>query len=355
MPKHYKAFIGPTHSTSAKTALTCPRKHMLTNVFKLRPVGKLLWRSALEIGSTFHQIGKLYYTLPEICEDPQAWVFQMAFARHTENVASALEHATKGMFPDGTTVDDFTEKANNDFYLAAAMALMYFERYPPDLETYRPVLVEETVTVDHPTLGYIEGTLDLVLEERSTGNLWPHDYKTTGDDPSVVAAATPMDLQPYLYWALAAARFPDRIVSGFIHPFIRKHTLRFCPTGKDREGGFDGYLARVVKWYEEKEAKGDKCFAQSRMRFTSGKIPKDIHRRLLEAAEYHGRWPDPDESGEHPGAARCSDSHPGNDWPERSSSRNVSQTDRCWCQGRGRPARFHSTQDGGPGPEHGQT
>lgn len=209
----------------------------------------------------------------------------------------------------GKTADDLRRDLAKDLALAKAMFDVF--KGLPDVqkipEQYEIVEVEREMKAKAemlkpprtPGAGLrmtveLEGTLDLLLRDRKTGNLWVWDHKTLDANGSIerYKDTSLMDPQTWVYRELANAWAHEHIDSGqsvgVVYCILKRPTIR--QTMKET---YDDYLGRVKTWYraegkyEDKAADWAKDPPMSAWRqpiHPKTPIPEDIQRVISETA-----------------------------------------------------------------------
>lgn len=231
-----------------ETWLSCPRKFLFRHRFGLAK--KRVERvAALDIGIFFHALMAGYHE-----GRTEAEVVSEIGMQIEAIVARADELENAAPYGDPVRVLRMQNEMEQNLLLARAMAANYQRRYPVDPQ-YKTIAVEETITVRHSRLPLLmEGTLDRVLEEVSTGDLWIRDYKTLSNTKSSTGrvASVEWDPQSRIYRLLAASKYADRKVRGFILSVIKKPEIRLSAADRDFE-----LVERVLTRDSSKGRKGD--------------------------------------------------------------------------------------------------
>lgn len=122
------------------------------------------------------------------------------------------------------------------------------------------------------------GTLDAGIINKETGEYEICDYKTYDGSPADRAAVARIDPQVAIYRILAHESY-GHPAAKFNHYVIKKPTIRV------RQGEtFEGYLDRLVKWYDEKAAEkpNDRPIVFSAIRFEGPHITREFRVMLRE-------------------------------------------------------------------------
>lgn len=286
----FLVYTPPIRSTNLRL-MKCKRKFLLRVRLGLRRRG--YYQSAFFAGRLYHHVlaglmRKLKFA--EVSEEAR----QLAFQQIVETREEA--HPDTGLLPDGRAAEAIVDKIERDRDMAVAMAEVFHKRFEPIPAGMSPVTVEDQIYARVEGIPHIAtARLDLLASEDPDPTcLWIVDSKTTSDEPSRVAAAMSFDLQPQHYRVVAMANFPDHSIVGVIHNIIKKPTIRYCPTTKDKSG-FDSYIQRVFEWYTvriraaEAQAQAghpDPEFPirQSKVRFTP-EVASDFMQLLREGSD----------------------------------------------------------------------
>lgn len=260
----------PVRSSSIALLNECPRRFMFKCRLGLEPVGD--YAAALETGHTAHEL------LAELYRGQSLDSIRVIAARRISELYTKYSEAASvsGLLPNGRTLTEQMIQVEQDQQMALAMVQIWAYYMPPEklLENHDVVSIEQRYTVKVPGVRVpVIIQPDVILRHRKTRQYWVVDHKTYSGSGQDRAAVLPFELQPRLYqWIWGAIVEADRVVDdppnligGYIHNLLKKCTLRYCPNGKDKDGGFEGYVARVHEWYKEQELKdpNDPPFIQS--------------------------------------------------------------------------------------------
>lgn len=196
---------------------------------------------------------------------------------------------------------------------AEAMARLFWEKYPAPsyLKTIGTEIkhrAEVTINIGgKPITIPLEGTIDkLILDERS-GDVWERDHKSTGRSIHLLFEGFPWSVQARIYRILGIDYLMQKgikgNVKGFILDGIAKPGIKLC--GKDNTNAKkwdctpdQAYLRRVKEWYNDKEEKAKsegKCppiFSQS-IFFNEPVMPIELARDLAKVYRLSTLGPDP--------------------------------------------------------------
>lgn len=235
--KHgFECFNPDLHSSSVALLQTCPRKYMYVERFHLQPKGH--YSPALGVGTFYHAAmenllrGNTWSTTEVDLE--------RRFQEQAEEINGSGDEL--GLLPNGKATDSLIYGMETDLALAKVMAHWSWQ-FAPLPGVWKVLSVEETIRLQqvapHPAL---RGTLDLVVENETTGEIWIVDHKTTSWDPQTVTSSYSFALQPRVYKLLGSAVYPK--IMGVIHNVIKKPTIR-----QKKSQTWDEYLDEVREWY----------------------------------------------------------------------------------------------------------
>ena len=255
----------PIHSTNIGLFQKCPRKFLFATRLGLT---RGQYEPALEIGLTTHELIAELYQGTAVENLPRIVAERVAKLRE-----ALIERAdAAGLLPNGRTLAEELTRGEKDAQMTLAMVTIWNRYCPPAklLEKYDLIAVEQQFAIKIKGINSpIVIKPDLVLRRKGTNKIWLPDHKTVGQSVKARASVLPFEVQPRLYaWVyqeLLKAKGSDDVVGGWIHNLLKKCTLRYCPDGKDKAGGFDGYIARVHEWYKQQEElePNDPPFCQS--------------------------------------------------------------------------------------------
>lgn len=265
-------FDADIHQSSINLSKLCPRKFLFSERFHLVPRGR--YTSGTNRGSWFHYaISLMWSGVPQ----------QEALARTRQTaggvVDTLMEDADNlGMLPGGKSVDQMVSKVLADVDTALAMASFVYQEHPlPPNFKYELLGNELTLRVKYFGLTCpVRGTLDALVRNTETGEVWIVDHKTTSDSCDVAAAIYPLAIQPRLYRRLAHAYLGETPV-GVIHNVIQTPTIRL-----KKNQTWDEYLVEIGEYYRGEGSHSSRAdgwsktppFLRSWLRFTGN--PEDL-------------------------------------------------------------------------------
>lgn len=292
---------------------TCPRRFMYVHRYKIRPKGAPRSK-ALDVGRFFHVLLAGHYS-----GDPVEVGVKACGAMIGDINEQAERDASAGF---GVDLDAIARDCETNLALARAMAGVFIARYPR-VEHMRTISVERRIRVQQYGItraAWIEGTLDRIVEDTRSGELWIFDPKTCSEAPLERASTCSFELQPKIYRLLARSVFKNRAVVGVVHPIIQKPPIKFCRedrpfkwiehtlTRGPRKGDierrkeylsdvpdFNCYLERVKRWYEgsgeyemlkaQRQLAGSPPILESWVRFNEPILPPELFVLLHEAGK----------------------------------------------------------------------
>ncbi len=254
-------------STPLSVLDECPRKFLYVSKLGIQP---RIYQSPLTMGSIVHRVLECLF-LGQSEEEAQA-AAQFILSKEQKKMMESADPA--GFLPSGKSLEVVLKQAEEDYYKARAMALVFWSFVPFEPGEYEVLrtpegvpMVEVVLDATYPGLSRpARIPCDLALIEKATGEVWIVDYKTTSFDPRIRAIPTKISAQLALYrlvlqshidaWAETGLA-PARKVVGSIHAIIKKPTIKYCPKTKDKEG-FQSYVKRLIQWYKDADAKDPK-------------------------------------------------------------------------------------------------
>lgn len=230
--------------STANDFLTCGRYGMFKHLCGLRSRSAIR-SDALDIGTLLH------------AHVEQRVTDRKAVARELSRIRSEIADAA-GETPDKalSMLRDLEENAA----LAAAMASVWFQRYPTDP---KKKLLGSEIKVTARIVGIplpVTGTLDLMWG-LPNGEIDIDDFKTCSESPASRASTIPFEFQTQLYPVLAAeycrlSGLKWRKIRRFNHCLVQKGAIRL--SGKDRDRceadpkkyptPLAAYTARYLEW-----------------------------------------------------------------------------------------------------------
>jgi len=249
-----KDFKRPLSASSIATALSCPRKFMFANKWRL-------FRRAKQY-SPAASFGKILHRLLEVGSERIEEVHQEIVKQHEALLAQIREGED--------LMGDLQREANElhgAYIKAVAVASIFWERFPP--KEYMVTVEREKeyageipaghlanpYSVPLPVVGYV----DWKVEDNRNKERWIRDAKTTSRSFQSMLVGFPHCIQCRFYRVLSNLCLPDEPdIRGFILDIIRVPTIRMC--GKDEKQAaiegctpLDAYIKRVKDWYDEQD------------------------------------------------------------------------------------------------------
>lgn len=246
-----KPLPAKVHQSTIKCVKACERKcfYKYKAGITLRGEKK---KDAADLGNIYHKFQQLG---PGHDKEVMAWVRSIQ--------VEIMERVDAGEDLDGSLIrraNILTELFNK----ARAMAHIFWEMYPQP-KFLRVVGSEIHHGYFDETLGvYLEGTIDRLLRDESTGYYWVRDHKSTGRNLKAILNGISWSIQPRIY-RLLALNFLDPeyqcspdVLRGFIFDAIQTPNIKQCRTDQKNAKEWncsveDAYLRRVKDWYHEKE------------------------------------------------------------------------------------------------------
>jgi len=296
----------------ASCAVACERKWFL----KYR-LGVVLrggsYKEAADLGTIFHRFmlegaegeGKVL-----------AWVNEWRLRLHKQISA--------GEDLDGNLART-SNKLSELYNIAEAMARIFREKYPQP-EWFKTIgrEIKHEFTYEGVLLS---GTLDKLLLDTRTNNVWIRDYKSTGRALMAIFAGAPWRVQGRIYRLLAEDYLFHSVpdlgkttvteeqlekavapflsmdqktlnsivpvnVQGFILDGIKKPGIKLCRTDianakKWNVSEAEAYLRRVKEWYKETEGKDDAPVMKSMgVMYTEARVTPELEKVLSMFRKY---------------------------------------------------------------------
>lgn len=226
----------------------CPRKFLFRHRAGLVPRSRSV--SSLRRGHVFHAI---------IADLLRGGDRDWAESTVTKNLANEIQEtlalvSPAGYLPNGKTPEEFVKTAEGDGKVAIAMSRAYakfFDVQPGSIGGLEVVdtLIESEV---RQVIGSFEaGTLDVLVRDPKTGELWVFDHKTCSWDLAQYARTLPLAAQSLLYPMLARTIIAPTAaakIAGICYGIIKTPTIKCCKTD---DFDLTKYAKRVEKWYED--------------------------------------------------------------------------------------------------------
>lgn len=283
-----------------KCALGCNRKWFFKYKWGLGLRGVDVKESA-ELGKVYHKYQQFG---PEQIAKVRAWVRE-----RQENLSRKIE---KGEDLDGAMarlISALTVATNK----AEAMAQLFWEKYPTPsyLKTLGVEIkhrAEVTINIGgKPVTIPLEGTIDKLVQDERSGDVWERDHKSTGRSIHLLFEGFPWSIQARIYRILGIDYLKQKgiqgTVKGFILDGILKPGIKLCAKDQKNAAKWEctpdqAYLRRVKEWYADKEEKAKaeaKCppiHSQS-IFFNEPVIPMELARDLAKVYRLSTLGPDP--------------------------------------------------------------
>ena len=202
---------------------------------------------------------------------------------------------------------------------AEAMAHLFWERYPtPSYLKTIGTEINHTMTIETGILAglILEGTIDKLVQDIQSGNIWIRDHKSTGLSLATIFGGFSWSTQGRMYRILAVdyliktGQDPNwalKHVKGFILDGIMKPGIKLCK--KDNKNSElwgcsveKAYLRRVKEWYDEKE---DGAFRSQSIIFNEPLYPPELVKELVKMQELGSRGNDPELYTRDPSRFHC--------------------------------------------------
>ena len=302
--------IPPLRSSGMKTLHKCKRMFLWSEIYGLR---RGVQTEALRIGTLSHimlterykgaNAGEAYAVAVEAVNDER------------ENLATMLRD---GILKSGERFESISNQMTLDLQKSYAMVDAFLAYYPISV-TQEVLATELFFEVRVPGIKPpIQGQIDLILRNKTTGKLSIVDIKTHGTSTLTRAATNVFDIQTHLFYTVGLQALLNKSAGLSIEPFARltseapnllrgfkvrdfstveyfllkKPTIKCC--GKD-DYDVDKYIPRVRTWYDEQTEKNpdDPPFAYSAQGLHVNPLtnPEDM-QRLREYAEAATHDPD---------------------------------------------------------------
>lgn len=201
---------------------------------------KYLYRYRLGLESRFYDsaltIGKVYHAIRALLRRGKTESDALHIAANLlgEWQQRTSEGADKrGFTPTGQDASAVIAKGNKDWQIARAMALWAHRQNPIDEKKYHILGIEKLIEVYYATIRTpIRVRIDLLLQEKSTGDLWFHDEKTCSDPPMELLSGLRFALQSRLYrlateaWLQNDPKAPQGKLVGVRHDLLQKLSIR---------------------------------------------------------------------------------------------------------------------------------
>jgi len=275
----------------ASCAVACERKWFL----KYR-LGVVLrggsYKEAAELGTIFHRF---------MLEDAEGEAKVLAWVNEWR--LRLRKQIDAGEDLDGNIARTYN-KLFELYNIAEAMAHIFREKYPQP-EWFKTIgrEIEHEFTYEGVLLS---GTLDKLLLDTRTCDVWVRDYKSTGRALMAIFAGAPWRVQGRIYRLLADdylsthplqtygpgyANYANP-VQGFILDGIKKPGIKLCRTDianakKWNVSEAEAYLRRVKEWYKETEGKDDAPVMKSMgVMYTEARVTPELEKVLSRFRRY---------------------------------------------------------------------
>lgn len=239
------------------------------------------------------RLGSLYHWLLQVGPRGERLV-RNAVAERQMKLMEQIEAGEDLTGELAKTANGMTEVFNK----ALAMARIFWAKYPvPDfIETIgTEQKIEKEVEVGDFTLP-IEGTVDKIVRNTKTGNIWIRDAKTTSRDVQYMLVGYEFSVQCRFYRWLTDEWLRDNDVgsdklAGFLLDVSSVPGIKLC--GKDEKTAakeditpLEAYIKRVNEWYTEK---GKDAMVSKGILFTESLFSDEFMRDLHFMQDLHTR------------------------------------------------------------------
>jgi len=271
-------------SSPVSTFDECPRKFLYQYKLGISPK---TYDSGLQTGSFTHTMLESLF----LGKDQQTAIDTVkiqASQREQELIEAA---GPSGFLGSGQDIATALVKMDEDLHKGIAMALTFWHLKGKALEGYEVLkdpegvlMVERVLDVKHPEFTQMmRCPCDLVLVKKDTKDVWILDFKTTSLSIAMRLASTKFSPQIKIY-RLALQTVLDEwdlgyTVKGSIHAVIQKPTIKYCPKTKDK-GGFHEYVARLIKWYKDKDQTDKVAMVLDYNRFSGPLVDQEFRNRM---------------------------------------------------------------------------
>ena len=285
--------VRPHHQSSISDCLHCKRCWMFKNRWGIKPKRRKLKTSA--------KLGSLAHRLLELGPEGEGQVRKEVSDRLTQ-IQNDIE-ATGDLFGnleyEATHLQELLDKA-------VVMVHILWNKYPVSdsytvLEKEKKVTVKVALPTGREVL--LAGTIDEVLQNNETREIWNKDHKTTGRNIDFTLTGYQFGLQCRLYRILSAYYLNTKI-TGFILNILQTPTIKFglydrdfteaehtFKTGKragetelrktyEGEPKFENYLKRCKEWYENQGIASARSFS---IRYTEPLFPDELVAAIEDA------------------------------------------------------------------------
>lgn len=269
-----QSYTKPCSQSSVAMCLRCRRcflfKHRWCIVPKFRPI-----KVAASLGQIVHRLQQVG---PEGINTVRKEV--------TEQIEELAQRIDAGEDLLGE-IERAAKKLQENLDKAVAMVQIMWEKYPKPAN-HKTLLREKSIRMKM-TMGTngeeveLVGIPDELVENTDTGEVWVRDSKTSTRDVQYTLTGYQYGLQKRIYRILATEFLEEQGKPppvGFIIDLLQVPTIKYCPTTKDKEG-FNHYIDRCRKWYEEK---GDNAIRRFALPYTESIMPEELGWSLITVA-----------------------------------------------------------------------
>lgn len=243
MPDGWGKVLNPPVHPSKLAPPTCPRKYMYRTRLGWR---KKSWERAPEIGRIFHAV------LAGILAGGAPQEVSSAVSLDAEEAVREI-HDIIAEEQTPTEADYFRKDARKQIAVGLMLGQVLYS-FHPLRDTHSILAVEQRIdgSIDLPGRSPVEiaGTLDAVVQDNKTDNIYIVDHKSTSFHPRDFAQSLTFDTQTALYRYLWDEAHPDFPSSGVMHQIIRKPTIRL-----KKAETLEDYINRCFEWYEAEAAR----------------------------------------------------------------------------------------------------
>jgi len=307
VPKSLEEFftdirVSPIRSTAISTFEHCPRKFLYREKLGIKPKG---YSSALSMGGVFHKVLQAMFM-----GQPPEEALDAAQPLITKTVCEIRGQADEVGMVGNQDAESLVKKTEEDYHKARAMAWAFMQFNPFNWDEWEILthpdgtpMVECLLATNVPGISVpLVAPCDLALVNKDTREVWIVDHKTTSMNTRDRANSVRISAQMSLYRLVLQCHLdawvregeePKREVVGSIHNIVKKPTIKYCPSTKDK-GGFQSYLDRLLAWYKEKhtaDPKNSPIF-QSQTRFSEPALTEEVYLRLRQMARASRACPD---------------------------------------------------------------
>jgi hypothetical protein len=263
------------------------------------------------------ELGKIYHKFQQFGPGEEAKVKAWIRERQT-NLSKKID---KGEDLDGQIarlISALTVATNK----AEAMAKIFWEKYPTPsyLKTIGTEIkhrAEVTISISgKPVTIPLEGTIDKLVQDTRSGDVWERDHKSTGRSLHLLFEGFPWSIQARLYRILGADYLKQKAIDGKIKGFILdgilKPGIKLCAKDNKNAKLWDctpdeAYLRRVREWYNDKEAEKEGSTIKSQsIFFNEPMMPLELAKDLAKVYRLSTLGSDPKSYSRDESRTHCS-------------------------------------------------